>query len=121
MFSQDSVQAYVARCKSDGRDFPPYRASTKGRSNGPTSLYRFYAGDDTLLYVGVTSQGTSRFRSHADRKDGWFRSAVRCELEHFDTRLEAEAAERRQIKTLHPVHNIVHAAVREGVLVGDQG
>lgn len=107
-FAQSEVEDYWRRNTNRGdRPLEPYVPRSQ-RSNTPTSLYRFYDADGQLLYVGVTSQGVGRFRSHATNAP-WWTQAVRTELEHFDTRLDAEREERRQIKALRPIHNVRHA------------
>jgi predicted GIY-YIG superfamily endonuclease len=36
-----------------------------------TALYRLYAADGTLLYVGVTGKLSARFYSHSREKRWW--------------------------------------------------
>jgi predicted GIY-YIG superfamily endonuclease len=70
-------------------------------------LYRMFGRGRRLLYVGITMNVEGRF--HAHRRDKpWWRQVQRMTLEHFDTRAEAEAAERSAIKTEQPKYNIVH-------------
>ncbi|MEV0831511.1 MULTISPECIES: GIY-YIG nuclease family protein [Streptosporangiaceae] len=76
-----------------------------------TALYRFYDEDDRLLYIGITENITARWGSHATKK-AWWPEVARKDVEWFDTRALALAAETRAIITERPVHNIVHAPGR---------
>jgi predicted GIY-YIG superfamily endonuclease len=72
-----------------------------------TTLYRFYADDDALLYIGIAGSATQRFEQHAKEKS-WWPQVTRTELEHFATRREALDAERLAIIAERPRHNVVH-------------
>ena len=72
-----------------------------------TSLYRHFAEDDTLLYVGISLSTVSRLSQHKDDSD-WFYNITKITIEHFSTRKEAEKAECIAIKTEYPAHNIRH-------------
>lgn len=74
---------------------------------GPTSLYRFYDRNDQLLYVGITVEIAARLDAHR-RDKPWWREAAMVTLEHFETRADAELAERAAIKTEQPLWNIAH-------------
>jgi predicted GIY-YIG superfamily endonuclease len=69
------------------------------------ALYRFYNRSDELLYVGITCNIAGRLRQHRDDKD-WWAEVSRIELEHFASRSQVLAAERRAIQTEHPKHNV---------------
>lgn len=71
------------------------------------TLYRFYAADSTLLYVGITNDPPRRFSKHRDEKDWWL-SVARIEMEQYSSRDELAAAERTAIANEQPLHNIVH-------------
>ncbi len=73
----------------------------------PQTLYRFYAADEVLLYIGITNDAGTRWRDHAKLK-GWWREVATIKVEHFDTRADVEAAERAAIRAERPVHNIAH-------------
>jgi len=68
-------------------------------------LYRFFAQDDRLLYVGLTRNPARRFDQHRDGKP-WWSKVARIEMEHFSTLLELKGAERRAIEGERPEHNI---------------
>lgn len=71
------------------------------------AVYRFYAADDTLLYVGVTQRLGTRWSAHARQKPWWLRVA-RQTVVWYHTRAEALEVEAVAIKTENPVHNIQH-------------
>ena len=71
-----------------------------------TWLYRIYSADDTLLYVGVTTNPVERLRSYAHKRGRkWWVSVDRITLLWFAENYEALAAERTVIKSERPVHN----------------
>ena len=77
--------------------------------SSPTTLYRLYAADGALLYVGIAGNPGRRFEQH--RKDKpWWGDVATTHLQHFPTREEAMAAELEAIRTEHPTHNIVGRA-----------
>ena len=73
----------------------------------PTSLYRHFAADGTLLYVGISLSWPARTKAHA-HNSRWFERVARVEIEHFATREAALIAEREAIKREKPRFNIVH-------------
>lgn len=76
---------------------------------GRTALYRFFDADDVLLYVGIAYIPDSRQGQHArDAADTWYPLQVRRTLVWFDTRNEAEQAEKAAIKTERPRFNARH-------------
>lgn len=68
-------------------------------------LYRFFAGDDRLLYVGMTKNPARRFEKHGYDKS-WWSDVKRIEMEHHSTIVALREAERATIKNEKPVHNI---------------
>jgi predicted GIY-YIG superfamily endonuclease len=78
-----------------------------GQYESPTSLYRHFATDGALLYVGVSLSWPARTKAHA-KGSHWFEQVSRVEIERFRTRDEALAAEREAIKRERPKFNIVH-------------
>ncbi|MFE9064890.1 GntR family transcriptional regulator [Streptomyces violaceusniger] len=72
-----------------------------------TALYRLYDTDDRLLYLGITSEPKVRMKAHATDKPWWGDVETR-EVEWFDTRDEAAAAEIEAIRHEQPVHNHAH-------------
>ncbi|MEO1720939.1 MAG: hypothetical protein AAFR84_00890 [Pseudomonadota bacterium] len=72
-----------------------------------TSLYRHYDADGVLLYVGIALNHVSRLSQHM-ASASWFYEIARIEVEHFDSRLAAETAERIAIRDERPLHNKAH-------------
>jgi predicted GIY-YIG superfamily endonuclease len=72
-----------------------------------TALYRFFATDGTLLYVGITADLVRRWQTHST-ESGWWHLQARHSVEWYPTRHEAEAAERKAIRAEHPVWNVKH-------------
>ena len=70
-----------------------------------TQLYRHFDNSNTLLYVGISLSTFARLSQHKDHSP-WFKQVNRVEIQHFDTREEAMAAERQAIKTENPTFNI---------------
>lgn len=69
-------------------------------------LYRHYAADDTLLYVGVSLSAVYRLAQHRQTSD-WFGDIARVAIEKFPSRAEALSAETKAIQTENPKHNVV--------------
>lgn len=70
-----------------------------------TALYRAFAVDGCLLYVGIANTPASRLAQHASQSP-WATRAVRVELEWFDDRRSAEIAERQTIGREKPLFNV---------------
>jgi predicted GIY-YIG superfamily endonuclease len=68
-------------------------------------LYRHFAKDGTLLYVGISKSEVKRRKQHAGEAK-WFSEINRVEIEEFENREAALAAEKAAILTERPVHNI---------------
>lgn len=83
-------------------------------------LYRFFAADNTLLYVGITNDPLSRFGGHC-RDKSWFRQIAHSTMEHFESRQELEAAEIHAIKTEKPKYNIAHSVAPLPKRIGVKG
>jgi predicted GIY-YIG superfamily endonuclease len=77
----------------------------------PHVLYRFYDVYGSLLYVGITRNLGSRWRSHNKDKP-WWKDVVSASVEHFDSEDDAADAEYRAIRTERPVWNIRHRPTR---------
>jgi predicted GIY-YIG superfamily endonuclease len=71
-------------------------------------LYRFFSGYNELLYVGITNNPPSRFRSHGDNQV-WWRMVDRIELTHYSDRKTLKQAEREAIQAEAPVFNVAGA------------
>ncbi|MBO0863472.1 MAG: GIY-YIG nuclease family protein [Mycobacterium sp.] len=69
------------------------------------SLYRFFADDGDLLYVGISANPGHRFEQHARQKP-WWREVDEVRIEHFDDYATAGEAERQAIATEHPWYNL---------------
>jgi hypothetical protein len=76
------------------------------------SLYRHFSETGDLLYIGVSLSTLVRLGQHA-KHSGWFASIARVEVEHFDNREAALAAERAAIENEAPLHNKHHKRVPE--------
>jgi hypothetical protein len=74
-------------------------------------VYRYFAGDGTLLYVGATSQWAVRDRRHRVEKP-WYKDVARFELEHHDDRMVAAQREADVIQRECPLHNRRSIVVR---------
>jgi hypothetical protein len=71
------------------------------------ALYRHFAADGSLLYVGISLSALQRLGQHAE-SSGWFNAISTVTIEHFETRDLALLAERRAIACEKPRHNIHH-------------
>lgn len=71
----------------------------------PTTLYRLYGHDDTLLYIGIAGNPGRRFEEHRRDKLWWGDVAV-AKLEHHPSRSLAEAHEAKAIRSEQPLHNL---------------
>lgn len=68
-------------------------------------VYRAFAENGDLLYVGVTYDPHERFYFHEFRS-GWWRHVHRVEIsQEFMDRWVAEDAERKAIRDLNPIWN----------------
>jgi excisionase family DNA binding protein len=74
------------------------------------ALYRFYAADDTLLYIGITQELPTRLKVHDGTKP-WYHQVAYIKVEHFDTRDDALEAEEKAIRAEQPLHNVTHNPV----------
>jgi predicted GIY-YIG superfamily endonuclease len=77
-----------------------------------TSLYRHYAEDGTLLYVGISLSWPARTKQHASGSR-WFAEVARVTIERFPSREAALEAEREAIKREKPKFNVVHNRQRD--------
>lgn len=91
--------------------FPSGPQLARPREDGPRVrciLYRHFDAMGVLLYVGISEDPEGRTRTHA-RTATWAQYASRMTADWYDTREEAERAERVAIVTEKPIFNIVHA------------
>lgn len=73
----------------------------------PQALYRLLDAEQTLLYVGVTTNTERRFAVHA-RDKGWWSEVAERRIEWYSDRKSALAAEREAIHAESPRHNAIH-------------
>lgn len=72
-----------------------------------TDLYRHFDKEGELLYVGISLSTGNRTKGH--RLDsGWWDDISRIEIEKFESRGMAEAAEVKAIQSEKPKHNVRH-------------
>jgi hypothetical protein len=69
-----------------------------------TALYCLYNSDDELLYIGIAFSLSRRYNQHRKTKP-WWPEVGRRDVCWFETRLEAENAERRAILDERPRYN----------------
>lgn len=72
-----------------------------------STVYRLFAVDGTLLYIGISDRPDFRLDDHRQQKD-WWRHVKRVTLTEYPTRALAEAAEAAAIQAERPLHNVVH-------------
>ena len=73
-----------------------------------TDLYRFYDGQNRLLYIGISLHAAMRASQHRADKP-WWGDVARMEVERIDAdRAKAEAIEAEAIRRERPMHNIKH-------------
>jgi predicted GIY-YIG superfamily endonuclease len=70
-------------------------------------LYRVFAVDDELLYVGITNNPPRRFWHHEFRTP-WWDEAARVEMSMFETRDLVAEAEIAAIRAEAPRYNVEH-------------
>ena len=78
------------------------------------TLYRLFATDGELLYIGESVRPFERLGQHA-RTQSWYGSVATASFEHFATKAAAVAAETEAISSERPRFNarLVHAAVAD--------
>lgn len=72
-----------------------------------TFLYRHFAADGALLYVGISLSWPARTKTHSREKD-WFGDVAQVTIQQFATRQAAIDAEREAIRREKPRFNVVH-------------
>lgn len=75
----------------------------------PTAVYRLYARDGRLLYVGMTNNPDVRFAYHALTRR-WWQDIEEKVIEWHPDRATARQHEAAAIKGEAPVHNAMHVA-----------
>jgi prevent-host-death family protein len=77
-----------------------------------TALYRLYDDAEVLLYIGISHQPEVRFEQHAKLKD-WWPQVTRRDVQWFDDRPSAAAAEAAAIRSEDPEHNGTYSPRRD--------
>jgi prophage antirepressor-like protein len=85
-------------------------------SDSNTALYRHYDIHNQLLYIGISVSPTDRFEGHRNRSE-WAYLSIRIEMEWFDSREEALAAEKQAIENEHPKFNKMHSKINRKIKV----
>jgi predicted GIY-YIG superfamily endonuclease len=75
-----------------------------------TVLYRLYAEDGELLYVGITEHPERRLRHHALKKE-WWPEVARQEVRSYQTRADAARAEHAAITRENPRYNVARMSL----------
>lgn len=70
-----------------------------------TALYRLYNAEGNLLYIGISSDPSRRFRDHRSRHS-WWGEVTNHSLEWFEIEFHALLAEVRAISTEAPRYNV---------------
>jgi hypothetical protein len=73
----------------------------------PTSVYRYYDSAGILIYVGITKQGIGRNVQHNGTK-GWWQFVASQQVDHCETRPDAQAREIELIQRHRPPFNRQH-------------
>jgi prevent-host-death family protein len=85
-----------------------------------TALYRLYGDADVLLYIGISHQPDVRFEQHSKTKE-WWPQVARREIQWFDDRPTAAAAEADAIRNEDPEHNGTYSPRRKRCTIRDGG
>ena len=78
----------------------------------PTAVYRLYAADGTLLYIGVTRNIPERFYQHEVYKR-WWPLVFRKTMAWYGSRDAALSAEAEAIVSETPVYNVAGVSSEE--------
>lgn len=82
----------------------------------PCTLYRLFRDDGILLYVGISVRPMNRFDQHRGDKS-WWTEVSTITMTHFETRTEADQAERVAIRSENPLHNAIHMRTKPSQFV----
>lgn len=82
-----------------------HRSARSVLENKPTVVYRHYAENGDLLYVGVSSRPGARHASH-EKESAWYMQVASTTYQRYSTRSEAEAEEARVIVVCRPQYNL---------------
>lgn len=73
-----------------------------------TCVYRLYDAEDTLLYIGITTDTDVRWQAHSSTRK-WWPEVARKDVQWYEARADAEAAEVAAIRAEKPRYNRAHA------------
>lgn len=104
--SKFKEQAELRR-QEDHKDLVRKFLAKAASTESPCQLYRHFSSDGALLYVGIALNHVNRLSQHRN-DSAWFPLIARIEIEHFESRTDAEQAERAAIKSERPIFNRTH-------------
>lgn len=114
LIAEGRLPAKVVNAAREAYDRREESTASKSRKDRRTALYRWFYEDGnpefeagTLGYVGISYDVLKREAEHSAALREFMEGNVRREVVWFDSRPEAEAAERLAIETERPVHNVV--------------
>lgn len=84
------------------------------------AVYRLFAADDTLLYVGVAKSFGVRWDQHA-KAQPWWPLVDHQTVNWYPSREEAEVTEKQAIRTERPVYNIAGSPWEGGMMTDGTG
>ena len=84
-----------------------------------TALYRIRGEESLLLYIGISDDFGRRWKEHAKQQPWWDEMRSMSVDRWYQTRGEAEAAEKAAIKAEKPRYNKAHAG-RAGIPSGER-
>jgi|GEM_PF-5834944 len=70
-------------------------------------LYRHFDSEGTLLYVGVSLSVLTRLVQHKS-SSSWYASVTQITIENYESREDAELAEKHAIESERPIWNVVY-------------
>ena len=77
----------------------------------PHWVYRLFAEDGSLLYVGMTHKPARRMTEWRSRAKvdptHWFHGTQRASWRWYANKVQAMGAERRAVQSEHPAHNVL--------------
>jgi predicted GIY-YIG superfamily endonuclease len=75
-----------------------------------TALYRYFAADDELLYIGISADPEERWKVHkwGPNRMSWIRQVTRRAVEWHESRPAALKAEEEAIRSERPRYNGTH-------------
>ena len=82
-------------------------------------LYRHFAANGDLLYIGQSISAIARLSGH--KKDSaWFNQITRVEIEHFSTRETVLIEEKKAIINEHPIFNKTYSSDKNEYYFDDE-